>query len=248
MGGGFLPGSEEQEDHRDQFVLAELLPVGFGIAQRGDQSVRQRSASRSRDAAKIADDADHAGDGADDRADIGGVLQPAQPVLESIVILLRKAEHRADDRKRQVPAEFGHEIGLRPSLQPVEKPIGDFRDHRLHGLDRAALERLVDEAAQAAVLGVVVAEHVQRQKADRPRQESQYSRLCPASRVGGVAREGLMILQQRCAGIMCDSEPCAADNRQLHANNRAFGSHAVKRGKGVCVKRPATGCRKFASS
>ena len=49
MGRGFLPGSEQQENHRHQFVLAELLPIGFGIAQRGDQSVRQRSASRSRD-------------------------------------------------------------------------------------------------------------------------------------------------------------------------------------------------------
>ena len=236
MGGGFLPSSEEQEDHRDQFVLAERLAVRFGIAQRGDQSVGQRSASRPRDAPKIADDADHAGNGADDRADIGGVLQPAQPVLESIVILLRQAEHRADDRKRQVPAEFGHEIGLCPSLQPVEKPIGDFRDHRLHRLDRTALERLVDEAAQAAVLRVVVAEHVQRQKADRSRQESQYPRLRPASRVGGIAREGLVILQQRRAGIMCDGEPCAADDRQLHANNRTFGSHAVERGKGVRVE------------
>ena len=32
MGGGFLPGTEKQEDHRDKFVLAELLPVSFGIA------------------------------------------------------------------------------------------------------------------------------------------------------------------------------------------------------------------------
>ena len=202
MGGGFLPRAEEQENHRDQFVLAELLPVSFGVAQRGDQSVRQRSASRSRNAAKIADNADHAGNGADDRADIGSILQPAQPILEPIVILLRQAEHRADDRKRQVPAEFGHEIGLRPSLKPVEKPIGDFRDHRLHRLDRAALERLIDQAAQSAVLRIVVAEHVQGQKADRPRQESEYPRLCPASRIAGIAREGLVILQQRCAGVM----------------------------------------------
>ena len=37
--------------------------------------------------------------------------------------LIRKAEHRADDGKRQIPAVFGHEINLRLSLQPIEKPI-----------------------------------------------------------------------------------------------------------------------------
>ena len=39
----------------------------------------------------------------------------------------------------------------------------------LHGLDRSALERLIDQAAQAAVLRVVLSDHVERQKADRPR-------------------------------------------------------------------------------
>ena len=47
MGRGFLSGSEQQEDHRYQFVLAQGLSIGFGIAQRGDQTVRLRSASRS---------------------------------------------------------------------------------------------------------------------------------------------------------------------------------------------------------
>ena len=69
-------------------------------------------------------------------------------------------------------------IGLCPSLQPVKKPISDFRDHRLHGLDRAALEGLVDKVAQAAVFRIVVAEHVERQKTDRPRQEPQYLAPC----------------------------------------------------------------------
>src|SRR5215218_3274798 len=40
---------------------------------------------------------------------------------------------------------------------------------RLHGLDRSALERLIDQAAQAAVLRAVLSDHVERQKADRPR-------------------------------------------------------------------------------
>ena len=81
------------------------------------------------------------------------------------------------------------------SLQPVEKPIGDSVIIGFMACNRASLKRLVDEASQAAVLRVVVAEHVQRKKADRPRQEPQYSRLCPAPRVGRIAREGLMILQ-----------------------------------------------------
>ncbi|WP_287095525.1 hypothetical protein [Mesorhizobium sp.] len=152
------------------------------------------------------------------------------------MILLRQAEHRANDRKRQIATELGHEIDLRSFLHLVEKPIGYLRDHRLHGLDRLALKRLVNEAAQAAVLRVVMAEHILRQKADGPRQESEYPRLCSAPCVGRVASEARVILQQRCAGVMCHGEPCAADNRQLHANDWPLGAHPVSRGEGVCVK------------
>jgi len=106
----------------------------------------------------------------------------------------------------------------------------------MRSADRAALERLVDQAAQTAMLRIVVADHVERQETDRPGEEPQYSLLCSAPGVGGVACEVLMILQQCCAAVMGDGEPCAADNRQLHANNRTFGSHAVKCGQWICVK------------
>jgi len=79
------------------------------------------------------------------------------------VILLRHAEHRADDRERQIPAEFSHEVSIFPFLQSVEEPVGDVRDHRSQPFDHTALKRLVDAAAQAAMLRVIVAEHVPRQ-------------------------------------------------------------------------------------
>lgn len=44
------------------------------------------------------------------------VSSSAEPVLESIVVLIWEAKHCTDDRQRQIPAEFGHEIGLCPPL------------------------------------------------------------------------------------------------------------------------------------
>ena len=46
-GGSWFPARlRTARDHRYQFVLAERLAIGFGIAQRGDQPVRQRPAAR----------------------------------------------------------------------------------------------------------------------------------------------------------------------------------------------------------
>jgi hypothetical protein len=137
----------------------------------------------------------------------------------------------------RVPAKLGDQIGLYSAFQPVEKPISGFRNHGLHGCDGAALERFVNKAAQAAMLRIVLAEHVQRQNTDRPRQASQYALTRPASRIGRVTREIPMVLQQCRATVMGDRQPCAADNRQLHAYDRAFGPHPLKREERICVKR-----------
>jgi hypothetical protein len=152
------------------------------------------------------------------------------------VILLRQPEHRADDRKRQVAAIVRHEVGFRPPFQPIEQAIGDPADHRPQRRDRAPLERLIDEAAQPAMLGIVMAEHVQRQKTDRLRQESQDSLLGLASGVGGIAHEVVMVLQQLRAGVVCQGEPGAANNRELHRNHGAFGPHAIELGHRIRVE------------
>ena len=78
-----------------------------------------------------------------------------------------------------------------------------------------ALKRLIDQPPKATMLGIVVAEHVQRQEPDGPRQESQNSRLRPDPRVGRVAHEGLAILQQDRTGVMGDREPCPPDDGKL---------------------------------
>ena len=75
---------------------------------------------------------------------------------------------------------FERDRGLRPSelktkaemhTVPKERCGFGWRVMGLHSLNRSALERLIDQSAQAAVLRVVLSDHVEREKADRPRQD-----------------------------------------------------------------------------
>ncbi|MGY4445432.1 hypothetical protein ACVWZR_000089 [Bradyrhizobium sp. i1.3.1] len=122
------------------------------------------------------------------------------------------------------------------AVQLVEQPIGRLNDRRLENCDRARLEGVINEGTQATVLRIVVAQHVRRKKAERPRENFQYPLLRPASGFGGIAREVLAAFQQFCAALMARREPCAADDRQSQAHHRAFGSHAVERRKRAGVE------------
>src|SRR5689334_14295192 len=81
-----------------------------------------------------------------------------------------------------------------------------------------------------------MAEHIEGQNADCPRQNPQDALLGFASRVGGVAREILVVLQQFSAGVIVHSQPDTPNDGQFHGYDGAVGPHAIERGKRVRMK------------
>src|SRR4051812_3595501 len=93
VGRRFLTSSEQEKNHRYQFVLGKRLPVNSNIAQSRNKAVRLRAAVRSPRTAKVMHDAENARNSPYDCRDVRGVRETPEPALEPVVVLFWKAEH-----------------------------------------------------------------------------------------------------------------------------------------------------------
>ena len=71
------------------------------------------------------------------------------------MILARHAQHLDDDLDRQRVGVVGHQVGVALVEGDIEKLVADLLDARPEPVDDARGERLLDEPAQAGVVGWV---------------------------------------------------------------------------------------------
>ena len=155
-------------------------------------------------------------------------------MLEAVVVAIGKPEHDANYREREVTAIRFHQIDLVQPFHLIEQPVGNVGDNRPDRLDAAALKRRVDQPSEPAMLGVVVADHVEGEQAERARQQPQDARLRHLARVRRIAHECVVILQEHRARVVCRAKCDPAHDRQLHRYNGALD--LLQRGTRVRVK------------
>ena len=164
----FMAGDQEQHAGREQLVLAELVPRLLGGDEAGEQVGARRGASLGDEGAEIL------GQGSSRpcptlrhvrfRRQEEGVQAPRDvqtPLLETLPIRRRDAEHLADHDDRKGIGEVLDEVHPARALHGVEETVDDLLDPGTQHLYDARGERLVDEAAQARVVGRVAHEHRQ---------------------------------------------------------------------------------------
>ena len=149
----------------------------------------------------------------------------------------RQAEQLADDRQRQQSRIARDEIGRAAvGEQLAGEIVGDGANARLHVENRAAAEGLVDDLAQARVVGLVHGQHAVGERADEGRH--------PPAQPGNAAallaqRERLAVLQDAGRRIVCGRDPDLADDREPGLDHRAQRPQSFDAGGGIAEKRLA---------
>ena len=162
-----VAGDQDEDQHRDHLVVREPRALDLRLDQAGEQILARVAA------AFVGEDAEV---GAHLLADprqlgesfLGGSHEEAAaqvgdgevgPCLELRAVGGWHADDLGDEDHRQRIGQRGDEIGLALLERLVEKLVGDLAHARLEAANDARRERLVDQAAQARVLGRILPEH-----------------------------------------------------------------------------------------
>ena len=150
-------GADEENHRRDEFVAGQQVAIGLGVDQRGDEvitrlgpaSIDQFTYEFSKRAGTVVrshelDIVDHRMHRADERV---------RPLDEFAVVIVRRAEHFADDPDRYVMRNVGHEIAAAVASHLVEQLIDQRVEIRPHALDGPRGECSGDQLAQSGVIG-----------------------------------------------------------------------------------------------
>ena len=161
---------QQQKQHRHHFVAADAPAFHFDPHQLGYQSLAAFLAGRLQALGHVAphlpDGSDHAQE-ADDARELcpslgpGDELRPVGP---------RQAQQLANHRQWQRLRIARNKVGRTSFGKQLRgKIIGDGTNARLHLEHGAAAEGLVDDAAQAGVVGLVGGQHVVGKRRDEGR-------------------------------------------------------------------------------
>ena len=150
-----MAGVEQQDDRRDEFVLAEAALVALGGDELRDEIVAGLAPAQGDKCAHVGREiARGRGCGVLVGACRGELIHRhhlVRPVEQPRRIDGRRADQRRDHADRKRRGEAGDEIVARREL--VDQPLGHFGDGGRQPLDLARHEGAVDEGAQPRVLG-----------------------------------------------------------------------------------------------
>ncbi len=230
----FMPGDEQEEHHRQQFVFAKLVALSLRLHQRADHAGLRIGPAPLEFGAQIAGDffdrrhqLEHQGGG------VGGG-EGIHPAHEFAAILKRKTEHFADDHQRQLTREALDDIGILLALHRIDEVIGEPRNLRLERLHAVAVEHRVDQFAQAPMRRIVQREHVLGERPQAARQPPKPQRGC-FSRVARIGGEEIVRLQERGDIGMARDHSHAADHGQLRLHARARLDQTRKRWERIAL-------------
>jgi hypothetical protein len=199
VGGGLVPGHQEEEQHLEQLGRAELRTIGVrGGHQPADEVAARFGAALLDDGGEIRGhlfenrlvDLAAAVDGG--RTELLHYL--VRPELEARAVRGRDAHDLGDDDDGQRIGERVHDVGLALASDGVEELARDVADAGLEQFHHARGEGLGDEAAEAGVVGRVAAEHAR-------------ATLLFALGLGPVGGKGVVALQDLDAIVVAEGEP-----------------------------------------
>src|SRR6185312_7674019 len=166
--GGFMAGAEQQIDVGDQFVLGEFLAFLLGLHQLRGQVVARLCAAQREQMAEIVERGETALVRLVEflsrhrhRIEQPPAIGVARLFEEIVAVGIGNAEHFADHRDRQPEGEILDHVHRAVGLDAVDRSVDDRLDARPHVGDAARGEGLDHEAAQAGVIGRVLAQHPQ---------------------------------------------------------------------------------------
>jgi len=151
-------GRKQQAQEREDLLVVELLPVDVCVGEAADQVVAGLRATRRQDRREVL--AQRLGRREGTLPVDGEGEDGDRPLLELRIVLLGQAEEVGDDLGGIRKRELARELRSAAVREPVDQRVG-------HGLDQIVLapgnrplgEGAGEQRAQAAVLGLVHAEH-----------------------------------------------------------------------------------------
>jgi hypothetical protein len=159
--GRVVAGEEQQEDHGEHLLVAELVAFVIGPHERRDQAVVRIAAALVGQPLEQAQHALRRGEGNQelDRAGAGALGEPLGPSVEGIAILRADAEHVRDHSQRQRRGELVNQVDAPLSAEVIDEALDHSLDIGCHLLDHLGRERPADETAQSLVVRVVFEHH-----------------------------------------------------------------------------------------
>jgi hypothetical protein len=153
-------GEQEQERHGLQLVVAQLVAVLLGLDQGGHETGPRLLPALLEVPPEILQEPENPGQGQQYAEQRNRTKKRLDPPGEFRSVLFGEAQQLADNRHGQGPRPLFQEIHRFPAGEAIEKAITEDGYVAAHGLDAVPAEGLIDQAAQAAVVRVVVREHV----------------------------------------------------------------------------------------
>ena len=166
-GRGLVAGHQQQDEHADHLVVAQLRALDLGLHQPGEEILARSPApfvGESREVLPhLADQASQLAQALRRRRHEEAVPEVGDrgvgPRLELLAVLGRDTDDLGDDDDRQRIGERPHEVDLACVESPVDQLVGDLAHARLEAADDTRGEGLVHQAAQPRVLRRILAEH-----------------------------------------------------------------------------------------
>ncbi|MCY1004369.1 hypothetical protein OV079_02060 [Nannocystis pusilla] len=225
--GRLVPRQDQQEQHRHQLVLGQLVVAVAGLDQGRRQVVGRLGLAEPDQAAEGASEQEEARHLAHDveQARSAVLDHRVHPAAQLHALRLRHPDHLGDDRQRQREREVGDQIDRAARRGPIQQRRGQPLDRARQRLDPPRGEHPLDERAEPAVPGLVLRDHRRVERADHRREPPLIGAPSIRAGVPRVAHE-TRISQRAVHVVVARQQPDAAEERQANRGDGRLSPQA----------------------